>query len=150
MARGATPAGGRSQASEHTARDDSGDPIAGDAFDREALARAEQSAGIGVWRIDLTTGRVRGTAQFFRIMGLEPTNDSVPVEAIRAVRHPEDRDRVVAGFHEALEGGCDSYEIEYRIIRPDGNLRRIFGRRRVIRDRNSAPLRDRGRDLDVH
>ena len=32
-----------------------------EAFDRDALALAEESAGIGVWSIDLTTSRVRGT-----------------------------------------------------------------------------------------
>ena len=31
---------------------------------------------MGAWDIDLTTGLLRGTAQFFRIMGLEPTNRS--------------------------------------------------------------------------
>src|SRR5690348_13955203 len=64
-------------------------------FHRDALTLAEQSAGIGVWSIDLTTGLVRGTAQFFRIMGLEPTGDEVPVEAVRAVRHADDRARVL-------------------------------------------------------
>ena len=64
---------------------------AGDAFDREALALAEASAGIGVWSIDLATGLARGTAQFFRIMGLEPTTDPIPMDAVRALRHPEDR-----------------------------------------------------------
>ena len=122
---------------------------ADDAFDREALALAEESAGIGVWSIDLTTQRVRGTAQFFRIMGLEPTSDSVPVDVIRALRHPADRDRVIAGFRDALDGGGDTYEIEYRIIRPDGNLRWIFGRGRVIRDRHGTPVRYSGVDLDI-
>ena len=122
---------------------------ADDAFDREALALAEESAGVGVWSIDLTTQRVRGTAQFFRIMGLEPTSDSVPVDAIRALRHPADRDRVIAGFRDALDGGGDTYEIEYRIIRPDGNLRWIFGRGRVIRDRHGTPVRYSGVDLDI-
>src|SRR4051794_13350774 len=92
--------------------------LPGDAFDRDALALAEDSAGLGVWSIDLTTSRVRGTAQFFRTLGLPPTADSVPLEAIRALRHPDDRARVVAGFQEALEGGNDTYEIEYRIVRP--------------------------------
>jgi PAS domain S-box-containing protein len=149
MARAARSADERAKASERRASDDSDELLAGDAFDREALALAERSAGIGVWSIDLTTGRVRGTAQFYRIMGLEPTHDSVPVETIRALRHPDDRDRVVAGFREALDGGGDSYEIEYRIIRPDGNLRWIFGRGRVIRDRAGAPVRYSGVDLDI-
>src|SRR4030095_3828198 len=120
-----------------------------DAFDRAALALAEQSAGVGVWSIDLTTNRVRGTAQFFRIMGLPPTSDSIPVDARRALRHPADRGRVVEGFRAALDAGGDSYEIEYRIIRPDGNQRWIFGRGRVIRDHDGIPLRYNGVDLDI-
>jgi PAS domain S-box-containing protein len=121
----------------------------GDAFDRDALALAEESAGIGVWSIDLTTSRVRGTAQFFRIVGLPPTTESVPVDVVRAMRHPDDRERVVAGFRQALEGGNDSYEIEYRIVRPDGGVRWIFGRGRVIRAPDGTPLRYSGVDLDI-
>jgi PAS domain S-box-containing protein len=123
--------------------------LADDAFDREALALAEQSAGVGVWSIDLKSNRVRGTAQFFRIMGLEPTSNSVPVEAVRALRHPADGERVLAGFREVLDGGRDAYEIEYRIIRPDGNLRWIFGRGRVVRHDDGTPLRYDGVDLDI-
>jgi PAS domain S-box-containing protein len=118
-------------------------------FHRDALTLAEQSAGIGVWSIDLTTGLVRGTAQFFRIMGLEPTGDQVPVDAIRALRHPDDRARVLAGFRHALEGGSDAYEIEYRIILPDGRIRWIFGRGRVVRDASGTPVRYSGVDLDI-
>jgi PAS domain S-box-containing protein len=121
----------------------------GDAFDRDALALAEESAGIGVWSIDLTTSRVRGTAQFFRILGLPPTTDSIPVDVVRAMRHPDDRERVVAGFRQALEGGSDTYEIEYRIVRPDGDTRWIFGRGRVIRAPDGTPLRYSGVDLDI-
>ena len=118
-------------------------------FHRDALALAEQSAGIGVWSIDLRTGLVRGTAQFFRIMGLEPTGDQVPVDALRALRHPDDRARVVEGFRNALEGGTDAYEIEYRIILPDGRIRWIFGRGRVVRDASGKPIRYSGVDLDI-
>jgi PAS domain S-box-containing protein len=118
-------------------------------FHRDALALAEQSAGIGVWSIDLTTGMVRGTAQFFRIMGLEPTGDQVPVETLRALRHPDDQPRVLAGFRHALDGGADAYEMEYRIIHPDGAIRWIFGRGRVVRDASGAPARYSGVDIDI-
>ena len=120
-----------------------------DAFDQDALALAEQSAGLGVWSIDLTTGLLRATAQFFRILGLPPTRERVPMEVVRRMRHPEDRERVLAGFRNALEQGTDAYEMEYRIVRPDGQLRWIFGRGRIIRDQNRNPLRYSGIDLDI-
>ncbi|HVL36276.1 MAG TPA: ATP-binding protein [Burkholderiales bacterium] len=115
----------------------------------EILTLAEESAGIGVWEIDLTTGLARGTAQYFRIMGLEPLAGDIPIDRIRALRHPEDRERVVAGFQQALDSGVDFYEIEYRIVRPDGELRWIFGRGRVVRDADGRPVRYSGVDLDI-
>src|SRR5581483_3210721 len=121
----------------------------GPAFDEDALTLAEQSAGIGVWSIDLASDRVRGTAQFFRIMGLPPTDEPIPCDRVRALRHPEDRERVLAGFREVLEGGRDVYEMEYRIVRPDGQLRWIFGRGRVVRDEAGRPTRYSGVDLDI-
>ena len=120
-----------------------------DPFDADMLALAEQSAGIGIWSIDLTTGLVRGTAQYFRIMGLEASSRPIPMEAIRSLRHPDDRERVLAGFKRVLEGGADSYEIEYRIVRPDGETRWIFGRGRVIRGADGTPIRYSGVDLDI-
>ena len=123
--------------------------VSDDAFGHDALNLAEQSAGIGVWSIDLATGTVRATAQFFRTMGLEPANERIEMDTIRALRHPDDRNRVVDGFRHALEGGTDSYEVEYRIIRPDGQMRWIFGRGRVVRDEDGKPIRYSGVDLDI-
>ena len=49
----------------------------------EILTMAEQSAGIGVWDIDLATQTVRGTPQFWRVMGLPPTEKAMPIETTR-------------------------------------------------------------------
>ena len=115
----------------------------------QILSLAEQSAGIGVWDAELATGMVRGTAQFFKIMGLPPSSEPVPQEVFRALRHPEDRDRVVDGFRAAVAAGADVYETEYRIIRPDGEVRWIFGRGRVVRDPQGNPVRYSGVDVDI-
>lgn len=115
----------------------------------EILTLAERSAGIGVWDIDLPTNMARGTAQFFRIMGLEPTDSAVPLETLRAIRHPEDRARVVEGFRQAVMSGRDIYEMEYRILRPDGQVKWIFGRGRVVRDAAGTPVRYSGIDIDI-
>lgn len=118
-------------------------------MDHEILALAEHSAGIGVWDIDLATNRARGTPQFFRLMGLAPTNEPVPMETFRALRHPDDRDRVLQGFRRVLASGADDYEMEYRIIRPDGAVRWIFGRGKIIRRADGTPIRYSGVDMDV-
>ena len=57
---------------------------------------------------------------------------------------------VIDGFHLAIREGRDDYEAEYRIIRPsDGQARWIFGRGRVIRDRDGSVLRYAGVDIDI-
>jgi PAS domain S-box-containing protein len=115
----------------------------------EMLALAEASAAMGAWDIDLTTGLLRGTARFFRIMGLAPTTEPVPIETTRCLRHPDDRDRVLRDFNAALANGADYIEAEYRIIRPDGETRWIVGRGRVIRDAAGTPARHSGIDVDI-
>ena len=45
--------------------------------------------------------------------------------------------------------GADYIEAEYRIIRPDGELRWIVGRGRVIRDAAGTPVRHSGIDVDI-
>src|SRR6185295_17626223 len=59
------------------------------------------------------------------------------------------RERVVAGFHQAVATRSDAYEMEYRILRPDGQIRWIFGRGRVIRDATGKPVRYSGIDMDI-
>ncbi len=115
----------------------------------EILALAEASAGIGAWDLDMRTGLLHGTAQFFRIMGLAPATQPVPIETTRRLRHPDDRDRILQNFHDALSQGAEYIEAEYRIIRPDGELRWIFGRSRVFRDETGAPVRYSGVDVDI-
>ncbi|HET9396964.1 MAG TPA: PAS domain-containing protein, partial [Nitrospiraceae bacterium] len=115
----------------------------------QILSLAEESAGIGVWDAELASGLVRGTAQFFKIMGLPPSGEPVPQELFRALRHPEDRDRVLEGYKAAIAAGANVYEAEYRIIRPDGPVRWIFGRGRVVRDAQGQPVRYSGVDVDI-
>jgi PAS domain S-box-containing protein len=109
----------------------------------------EDAAGIGVWEIDVATDTVRGTAQFFRIMGLNPVEGDVPMSVLRDLRFPEDRERVKESCAFAVRQKIDRYESEYRIRRPDGEVRWIFGRGLVIRDADGNPIRHTGVDIDV-
>jgi PAS domain S-box-containing protein len=115
----------------------------------ELLGLAELSAGIGVWVADLREGTVTARPEFFRLLGIEPVDGPVSQDLPRALRHPEDRERVTQGFRDALASGAETYETEYRIIRPNGEQRWIFGRGRVTRDEAGKPWRYAGVDLDI-
>jgi len=67
----------------------------------ELLALAEEAARIGIWDIELETGLLRARPQFFRIMGLEPTDQPIPIETTRRLRHPQDRERVLLAMQDA-------------------------------------------------
>ncbi len=115
----------------------------------DVLDLAESSAGLGIWDTDLKTQTVRGTDQFFRIMGLRPVTQSVPMETMRGLRVAEDQKRLSEGYENAVANGEDFYESEYRIVRPDGQTRWIFGRGRVVRDASGTPVRYSGIDIDI-
>ncbi|MBD2043480.1 PAS domain S-box protein [Microcoleus sp. FACHB-672] len=63
------------------------------------------------------------------------------------VIHPEDRDRALENNQKVMQEG--SHEIEYRIIRADGQVRWVHSRAWMIYDESGAPLRMDGLNSDI-
>jgi two-component system, cell cycle sensor histidine kinase and response regulator CckA len=61
---------------------------------------------------------------------------------------PEDRERVLAGFH-TLTGTASSLDIEYRIVRPSGEVRWIRSRGFQVRDDQGTLIRIIGIVTDI-
>jgi two-component system, cell cycle sensor histidine kinase and response regulator CckA len=78
----------------------------------------------------------RPLAEFF-------ANPSLWLEVI----HPEDRDRIEADVPATLAG--KAADVEYRILRPDGEVRWVRASVRLARDAHGAPLRLDGIVADV-
>ncbi len=83
----------------------------------EDLQLALDCAGMGIWHYDVSTGLVTADDRVQEIFGsVEATgNIAYWLEFL----HPDDRERVVRHFREAL-AGASRYELEYRIVHPDG------------------------------
>ncbi|HEX8617454.1 MAG TPA: PAS domain-containing protein, partial [Thermoanaerobaculia bacterium] len=62
--------------------------------------------------------------------------------------HPDDRDRVLAGFHKALETQ-ELWSDEYRFRKGDGTYMEVFDRGRVARDEQGTTYRMLGAMVDV-
>mgnify|MGYP006179189903 CR=1 FL=1 len=72
----------------------------------------------------------------------------ITVEGFAELVHPQDRERVSQAIERALEDGLP-YEIEFRIVRPDGEIRWIANRARTDYDREGRPIRHFGIALDI-
>jgi len=117
---------------------------------RESEARlsvATNAAGAGLWIYEPDTGHVWVTAKT-RELFLFPPDEEVNYESFFKVIHPEDRERIRQAVQQALRSGENLY-CDYRIVRPDGDIRWITARGQ--RHLRSAGESDRlmGVSLDI-
>jgi len=113
-----------------------------------ALAEAQHIAGLGQWEWFPHTRTISGSGQTWEILGLPATDDPVPDRLQDERLHPDDRMRVREMSRAALEDG-QPYAIQYRVVRPDGGVRWVYGRAEVVRGLNGTPPRMVGTLLDV-
>src|SRR5215471_533231 len=117
------------------------------------LQRAEGIAHFGWWERDFTTNLGSLSDEVCRIFGLTPS-DAGPHQGLWRARwldlvHPEDRQRVTEAAAAALLPGGARYNVEYRIIRPDGTERAIHSQGEVAWDDSGRPLRQFGVLQDI-
>ena len=114
----------------------------------EALLRDSQEiASVGSWAWDLRNGRLTWSDQMYRICGLE---QRVPlsVERYLELMHPEERTRATAVFADAI-ARRDAFTLDHRIVRPDGVVRQLHCRGRVVVDAGGAPAQLIGSSQDI-
>ncbi|MCI0428677.1 MAG: PAS domain S-box protein, partial [Nitrospiraceae bacterium] len=112
------------------------------------LVDAQALAHLGSWDWDIDTGEVQWSDEQFRIFGHKPRAGSVTYDTFLAALLPEDHDHVLAAINDALLGKRP-YDVEYRIVRPNGEVRFIHSRGDVHRDTTGHPLSMTGTILDV-
>ena len=112
------------------------------------LKEAERIAHFGWWEREFTTNRVLLSDELCRIFGVQPA--AIPEWHQRWLNliHPEDRSKVAEAAATALGGG-PRYDVEYRVIRPDGAVRIVHSRGDVTWDENRKPLRQFGVLQDI-
>lgn len=87
------------------------------------LARSQEVIPFGYWEWNRKTGLRHWSPELFHILGLKPNNNGF--EAFLSVVHPDDRQRVRDTINSSLANG-KRYQLEYRIVRPDGAERTIL------------------------
>jgi PAS domain S-box-containing protein len=101
------------------------------------LRFALDAASMGTWDWDVTAGTVRWSDNLERIHGLPVGTFDGTFDSYAREIHPDDRSRVMAAVERALGEGT-AYEVEYRLVAPDGTIRWAEGKGTAERDDNGA------------
>ncbi|XXT14994.1 PAS domain-containing protein [Sorangium sp. So ce429] len=117
--------------------------------ENEARLRLALRAGqTGVWDWDVATGRVVWSDEVCGIFGIPPGTFEGTLEAFERRIYPDDRVRVRAETEAALTGRA-GYAIEFRIVRPDGQIRWVTDLGTVEHDEAGKPRSMIGMVTDI-
>lgn len=106
----------------------------------ENLEHAQRLARVGNWEFDVSTQTLTVSTELLHIFGLDATKPPSSFEQLFQLIHPEDREGWLQKVDRALAGGT-VYEIDHRIVRPDGEIRYIQGRGEAVRSQAGFVIR---------
>jgi PAS domain S-box-containing protein len=107
------------------------------------------SAGrLGSWEYQIDTGRVIWSPTLERIHGLEPGTFGGTFDDYKRDIHPDDVDRVLGTISRSSHGDIP-HHLEYRIVRPDGEVRWLEASGQLLNDAEGRPARMLGVCSDV-
>jgi PAS domain S-box-containing protein len=110
---------------------------------------AQRMAHVGWWERDFRTGHVSLSDEVCRIFGVQPVDLPEWHGRWLELIHPDDRPRVAQAAAAALLPGAPRYDVEYRVVRPDGTERIVHSQGDVTWDEAGKPLRQFGVLQDI-
>jgi PAS domain S-box-containing protein len=115
---------------------------------RDRLILATKSADIGIWDWDVLTNHLVWDARMYELYGMRAGDFSGAYSAWQAGLHPDD----LAGCDAAIAAGLDGskeFNIEFRVVLPNGEVRHIEGHAVVQRASDGLATRMIGVNWDI-
>jgi PAS domain S-box-containing protein len=112
------------------------------------LDRTQRLANTGSWEWDIGSNEIVWSAQVFRIYGLSPHVFAPTYPAFLERIHPHDRALVERQLQRAIEG-TEHYDLDHRIVLPDGNMRIVHEQGEVMYSPDGRALKMLGAVKDV-
>jgi diguanylate cyclase (GGDEF)-like protein/PAS domain S-box-containing protein len=113
------------------------------------LATAQRIAQLGNWEHDLVADEIRWSDELYRICGFAPQAFPPTLQAILGAVHPADKGRMMEAWQGSLSQERPSFDLEHRIVRPDGEIRFVQARSETIFDERGRPIKLVGTLLDI-
>jgi PAS domain S-box-containing protein len=116
----------------------------------ERLRLALESAGQGIYDLNVQTGEAKVTPEYAAMLGYDPDNFHETNAAWIERLHPDDRESVAAAYRDYIAGTSPDYRVEFRQRTATGGWKWILSVGRVVeRDATGAPLRMLGTHTDI-
>ena len=136
-------------AAEHASRQQAEREAALRRKNEQRLQMALAAGQMCAWEWDLASGRIEWSAELEQVFGPDAAGFAATVWSYQRYVHPADLPKVEALEERLRKDRLPHYQIEYRLVPPDGILRWISSKGRVIYGRDGAPVRLVGVCTDV-
>jgi PAS domain S-box-containing protein len=115
----------------------------------EAFLRLSQRVGkIGSWQWDLQTNHVRWSEVMYDLYGTVPEDFDGTLQGAIRHTHPDDLPAVQASIERIIRTD-EAGPIEYRVIKPDGQIANLWGHGEILRDQTGRPVQVIGTVTDI-
>ena len=114
----------------------------------EFLSHAQAIAHIGSWEWDIAGDAITWSTETYRIFGLTPARGPLALEQYLGLIHPDDRDTVSGAVRRTLDTGAP-FELDHRVVHPDGSIHFLHGRGGLVVDAAGRPVGMTGTVLDI-
>jgi PAS domain S-box-containing protein len=115
----------------------------------ERLRLVMEATNDAIWDLDLVRGTVWWNETYVTCFGHRPQETATSIDWWIEHIHPEDRERVLASYEEAVHGDALRWLCEYRYSRTDGTYAYVLDRALITRDQQGRPLRVLGAMQDT-
>ncbi|MBJ6750798.1 PAS domain S-box protein [Geomonas anaerohicana] len=115
---------------------------------RATLAVAQRIARLGNWDWDLGSDTLTWSDEMYRIYDADPACFVPSHELVLQAVHPQDREQVIRSVNDAIYNR-KAYQMDYRIVLPNGSMRTLSARAEVTYDAQGKPLHMLGTAQDI-
>jgi PAS domain S-box-containing protein len=102
---------------------------------------------MGAWEANLATGTEIWSEQSLKLFGFDLTTSAIQIETFFERVHPDDRE-LLRQLQSTIPD-THQYQAEFRVLLPDGTIRWIATRGKILLDDADLPIRLSGVDLDI-
>ncbi|WP_438029926.1 PAS domain-containing protein [Sorangium sp. So ce233] len=114
----------------------------------ERLRAALDASATGTFRWDPATSALDWDENLDRLFGLPAGKTARHIDQFTSLVHPEDRERVLSALERCVLEGAD-FDLEFRVVWPDGSVHWLLDRGRMVRDAEGRLLYMTGACTDV-